>query len=137
MKKELYTYSFEKLEVWQLARQLKKEVYLITRGFPKEELYGYTSQMRRAASSITVNLAEGSGRANNTDKAYFTNMAISSALEIIDHLIGVFDLELISEEEYTCMRLDLDQIIKKLNSLYKFQLKDEESLKSKMKNDKL
>lgn len=83
-----YTYSFEKLEVWQLARVFRKDMYLVTKNFPGEEKFGLTSQIRRAASSITVNLAEGSGRASTMDKAHFTNMAITSALEVIDHLIG-------------------------------------------------
>ena len=133
MKKGYYTYSFERLEVWQLARALKKEIYMITHSFPGEEKFGYTSQIRRASSSITMNLAEGSGRASNTDKAHFTNMAYTSALEVIDHLIGVRDLEFISEEAYTSLRLDLDHIINKLNALYKYQMKIETSLKQKVK----
>ena len=107
-------------------------MYLVTKNFPGEEKFGLTSQIRRAASSITVNLAEGSGRASNVDKAHFTNMAITSALEVIDHLIGAFDLEYIVEKDYTAKRIQLDEIIAKLNNLYKYQLKQEESLKSKM-----
>lgn len=133
MSAEFYTYSFEKLEVWQLARIFKKEMYLMTQGFPKEEQYGYISQIRRASSSITVNLAEGSGRASNTDKANFTNISISSALEVIDHLIGCFDLGYISQESYIESRQQLDLIISKLNALYKYQLNQERSLKLKMK----
>ena len=128
-----YTYSFEKLEVWQLARVFRKEVYVMTRAFPSEEKFGLSSQIRRAASSITMNLAEGSGRASNIDKAHFTNMAITSALEGIDHLIGSYDLEYISEETYKTKRLQLDEIIAKLHNLYKYQLKEEQSLKSKLR----
>ncbi|MEZ5031439.1 MAG: four helix bundle protein [Saprospiraceae bacterium] len=131
--RSFYTYSFERLEVWQLARAFKKEIYQITLRFPSEEKFGYTSQIRRAAPSITVNLAEGSGRASNVDKANFTNMAYTSALEVIDHLIGVYDLEFISEELYTSLRIDLDHIINKLNALYKYQMKQETSLKQKIK----
>lgn len=133
MGKEFYTYSFEKLEVWQLARVFRKDVYKMTLNFPNEEKFGLISQIRRSACSITVNLAEGSGRASNTDKAHYTNMAITSALEVIDHLIGAYDLEYIPVEDYTAKRVQLDEIIAKLNNLYKYQLKKEESLKSKMR----
>ncbi len=63
MKQPYYIYAFEKLEVWQLARIFRKDMYLVTENFPGEEKFGLTSQIRRAASSITVNLAKGSGRA--------------------------------------------------------------------------
>ncbi len=128
-----HTYSFEKLEVWQLGRQLKKELYILTSNFPKDERFGYISQMRRAASSITVNLAEGSGRASNMDKAHFTNISYSSALELVDHLIGVYDLNYITNDQYVQIRISLDHIINKLNALYKYQLNLETSLKNKLK----
>jgi four helix bundle protein len=118
-----YTYSFEKLEVWQRARELKVKIYETTRGFPKEELFGLTSQIRRSSGSITANLAEGAGRATDKDKAYFTNNAYSSALEAIDHLITSYDFNYISEKEYSDFRLILDEIINKLNSIYKHQVK--------------
>ena len=127
------TYSFEKLEVWQLARLLKKEIYKATYAFPKEELYGLTSQIRRSSSSITTNLEEGSGRASNVDKAHFTNIAYSSALETIDHLMTGFDLEFLGENDYVDFRHRLDLIIAKLNGLYRYQLNDEESLKKKLR----
>lgn len=57
-----HTYRFEKLEVWQSARELKKEVYQITKGFPTEHRYEIVKQITRSASSITANIAEGSGQ---------------------------------------------------------------------------
>ena len=126
------TYGFEKLEVWQLARGLKKDIYQLSKLFPKEEMFGLTSQVRRSMGSITTNLAEGSGRASNIDKAHFTNICYSSGLETIDHLITAHDLEFIDNETYESLRLRLDELINKLNSLYKYQLKSEQSLKSKM-----
>jgi len=130
--KEYYTYSFEKLEVWQLARQLRKTIYELTKEFPKEELFGLTSQIRRSTNSISDNLAEGSGRATNFDKARFTNTSYSSALETINHLVGAFDLDYIDKDYYTRLRIQLDEIINKLNSLYRYQLKDEQSLKDRI-----
>ena len=60
-----YTYTFEKLEVWQLSRSFVKEVYELTKSFPKDEQYGLSNQIRRAAVSIRPNIAEGSSRLNN------------------------------------------------------------------------
>ena len=125
-----YTYSFEKLEVWQAARVFKKSIYQITQKFPREELFGLTVQIRKSTGSITANLAEGSGRASDKDRAHFTNIAYSSALETIDHLITAFDLEYISEEMYVDHRLKLDEIINKLNSLYKYQIGRGDNLKN-------
>ncbi len=60
-----YTYSFEKLEVWQKARQLVKVIYNLTRRYPEDERFGLVSQMRRCAISIASNLAEGTARKND------------------------------------------------------------------------
>ena len=130
MEDRFYTYSFEKLEVWQVARVFKKSIYQITQKFPREELFGLTVQIRKSTGSITANLAEGSGRASDKDRAHFTNIAYSSALETIDHLITAFDLEYISEEMYVDHRLKLDEIINKLNSLYKYQIGRGDNLKN-------
>ena len=130
MDDRFYTYSFEKLEVWQAARVFKKSIYQITQKFPREELFGLTMQIRKSTGSITANLAEGSGRASDKDRAHFTNIAYSSALETIDHLITAFDLEYISEEMYVDHRLKLDEIINKLNSLYKYQIGRGDNLKN-------
>lgn len=127
------TYSFEKLHVWQNAKQLQILIYKTTKAFPSDEKYGLTSQIRRSASSITTNLAEGSGRASNIDKAHFTNISYSSGLETIDHLVSAYNLEYISETEYKKLRELMDEVIRQLNSLYKYQLKTEQSLKKKLK----
>ena len=130
--KDFHTYSFEKLNVYQLARGLRKDIYKISGDFPKDELFGLTSQIRRSTNSISDNLAEGSGRATSLDKAKFTNIAYTSALETVNHIIGAYDLEYIDESRYTRLRVKLDEILNKLNSLYRYQLKSEESLKNKM-----
>ncbi|WP_143959124.1 four helix bundle protein [Litoribacter populi] len=127
------TYSFEKLEAWQLAREIRLEIYLHSQNFPKEEIYGLTSQLRRAIHSVSTNLAEGSGRISNTDKAHFTNISYSSALEAIELLISAFDLSFIQYETYHQIRLKLDRLLAMLNSLYRYQLNSETSLKTKYK----
>ena len=130
MKDRFYTYSFEKLEVWQVARVFKKSIYQITQKFPREELFGLTMQIRKSTGSITANLAEGSGRASDKDRAHFTNIAYSSALETIDHLITAFDLEYVTDEMYVELRLKMDEILNKLNSLYKYQIGRGDNLKN-------
>ncbi|GAA3556182.1 hypothetical protein GCM10022395_04450 [Snuella lapsa] len=64
-----YTFSFEKLNVWGDSKELVKLIYLITKEFPNEERYGLTNQLRRASVSISSNLAEGTSRNTNKDKA--------------------------------------------------------------------
>jgi len=127
-------FNFENLQVWQDTRLLVKEVYVLTKQFPDDEKFGLTNQIRRAAISVSSNLAEGSSRVTDKDKAHFTNMAITSALEVIDHLIGAFDLEYITKEIYTSKRDQLDEIIAKLNSLYKYQLNHEEIRRIQLAN---
>jgi four helix bundle protein len=80
-------YSFEKLIVWQEARVLVKSIYTITRTFPKEEIFGITSQMRQAAISICSNIAEGSGRTTKPDQSNFYRISYSSLLELLNQLI--------------------------------------------------
>lgn len=101
--------------------------------FPPDEKFHLTSQIRGSSSSIANNLAEGSGRATNNDQAHFSNIAFSSSLETIDHLIYAFDMEYISEQTYTEFRLKLDEIMNKVNSLYKYQIGQIESLKDKLR----
>ena len=125
-------YSFEKLEVYQLARKFKIEIKLMSQLFPKEERFDLISQVNRASASISANLAEGSGRSSNFDQAHFTNMSFSTALETIDHLNTALDMGYINEEKYTELRVKLDAILNKLNSLYKYQINNKETLKKKV-----
>jgi four helix bundle protein len=127
-----HIYSFEKLEVYQLARKFKIDIKLMSQGFPKEERFDLISQINRSSASIAANLAEGSGRSSNFDQAHFTNMSYSTALETIDHLNTALDMKYIKEEKYTELRIKLDAILNKLNSLYKYQINNKEVLKKKV-----
>jgi four helix bundle protein len=111
-------FYFEKLEVWNGARAFVKEIYLVTRRFPEEEKFGITSQMRRASLSICANIAEGTSRQTDKDKARFINMAFSSAIETINFLILSNDLEFLSDEHYVVLREKIEKITNQLNSLY-------------------
>jgi len=113
----MHTYSFEKLETWQKARIFRKEIYILVRKFPKEEMFGLTSQIKRSASSISDCLAEGSARITPKDKAHFITMSYSSAIETVNHIIGALDLDFITNEEYEYFRLKLDELTNKLNAL--------------------
>lgn len=90
-------FSFEKLIAWQKSRELALEIFRITKLFPKDEMFGMTSQMRRCSVSIASNLAEGSGRNSMKDKARFSEIAFGSALELLNQLILSFDFEYIKE----------------------------------------
>ena len=94
------TYSFEKLECWQRARDLAVWVYTITQKFPGEEKFGIESQMRRSAISIASNLAEGSSRKTQKDKNHFSTMAYSSTVELLNDIIIAKDLQFIPETLY-------------------------------------
>ena len=115
----MHTYSFEKLKVWQNARELTKKIYLYTQKFPSEEKFGLVSQMRRAVISISSNIAEGSSRQSKKDQAHFYNVAYSSALELLSQSILSFDLNFLSEKQYTEIRESLEKITNQINSLCK------------------
>jgi four helix bundle protein len=117
------TYSFEKLIVWQKSRNLAVIINKVTKDFPKDEIFGMISQMRRCSISIASNVAEGSGRHTAKDKARFTEIAYSSALELINQLIISWDLEYVSEKNYLSIRNEIEEITFMLDSLHKAQLK--------------
>lgn len=120
----MHIYSFEKLDTWQKARIFRKEIYVLVRKFPKEEIFGLTSQLKRAASSIGDCLAEGSARITAKNKAHFITMSYSSAIETVNHIIGALDLEYITNDEYLHFRLKLDELTNKLNALRNSILKN-------------
>lgn len=115
-------FSFEKLIAWQKARELALEIFKITKLFPKDELFGMTSQMRRCSVSVASNLAEGSGRNSMKDKARFTEIAFGSALELLNQLILSFDFEYIEEQKYIEIREKITEVTVLINGLYKSQL---------------
>lgn len=116
-------FSFEKLVVWQESRQLAVKIYKMTKPFPSDERFGLVSQMRRCAVSISSNIAEGTGRHSNKDKARFTEIAYGSALELLNQAILSHDLEFIPEKEYLSIRETISKITAMLDGLYKSQLK--------------
>jgi len=88
------------LKVWQKAHELTLVVYRETRGFPRNELYGLTSQLRRGASSIPANIAEGCGRSTDRDFARFLDIAAGSGSELEYPLLLSRDLGLLERPAY-------------------------------------
>ena len=119
----MHQYGFEKLKVWQNSRELTKQIYMLTKNFPAEEKYVFTTQMRRSALSISSNIAEGSSRISSRDQAHFYNTAYSSAIELINQLILAIDLDFISTEQYIEIRMDIEQVTNQINALRKSILK--------------
>lgn len=100
--------DFRKLLVWQKGHQLNLKLYQATAAFPKSELFGLASQIRRAATSITANLAEGCGRGTDADFARFVQIAMGSASEVESHLELAKDPRFVSEADH---RVVADQLI--------------------------
>jgi four helix bundle protein len=107
---------FSDLRVWQKAHELTLDVYAVTRLFPNEERYGLTSQLRRAASSIPANIAEGCGRRGPRDFSRFLQIAAGSACELEYHLLLARDLSLLDAQTYQSLHDDVNGIKRMLNS---------------------
>ena len=93
--------DFRELRVWQRAHALTLSVYRATASFPKDERFGLTIQLRRAASSIAANLAEGCGRNGDAEFARFCSISMGSASELDYHLLLAKDLDLIAVSDYS------------------------------------
>ncbi len=109
--------NYRELEVWEKAHRLTLELYKLSRGFPKEEMYGLTSQMRRAAVSIGANLAEGCGRRTSAELARFVRIAMGSASELDYHLLLCRDFEFVTNEQYERTSKELIRVRKMLSGL--------------------
>jgi four helix bundle protein len=109
--------DYRKLEVWRRSHALALEVYRLTRPFPKEELFGLTSQLRRASVSVAANLAEGCGRDSDAELRRFLEIAHGSASEVEYHLLLARDLNLLSADAYQGVADEISQIKRMLGSL--------------------
>jgi four helix bundle protein len=111
--------DFRQLKVWEKSHQLALAVYKATKEFPKEELYGLTSQIRRASMSIPTNIAEGCGRNTDAEFARFLQIAMGSASETEYQLLLSHDLGFINKEQYDKLNLDVTEIKRMIDSLLK------------------
>jgi len=111
--------DFRQLKVWEKSHQLNLAIYKATKEFPKEELYGLTSQIRRSSMSIPTNIAEGCGRNTDADFARFLQMAMGSASETEYQLILARDLEFLPKDSYGTLHTDVEEVKRMLASLLK------------------
>jgi four helix bundle protein len=109
--------SYRELDVWKKSMALAKQAYVTTRPFPKEETYGLTSQLRRAASSIPANIAEGRTRGGRKEFIYFLNIANGSLAELETHLLLAQDLEYCSSETTNAILACCTEVGRMLNAM--------------------
>lgn len=102
--------------MWEKAHQLTLAVYKATVMFPRDEMYGLTSQIRRACTSIPANIAEGCGRGGDIEFARFLQIAIGSASELDYHLLLAHDLHFMNSEAYEQLANELAEVKRMLNS---------------------
>ncbi len=109
--------TFEDLDTWQISHKLVLEIYKVTKIFPKDELYGIVSQLRRAALSVTSNIAEGFSRYHYNDKIRFYHNARGSVSETKNCLIVSRDLQYITKEQYAALSDYSERALKMINGL--------------------
>jgi four helix bundle protein len=109
--------DFKELKVWRKAHEVTLAVYQVTRQFPREELFGLTSQIRRAASSIGANIAEGCGRRSDGELTRFLNIARGSAVELEYHLLLARDLKVIPAAIFAALETQVDEVQRMLTVL--------------------
>jgi len=117
-----FKFSYEKLDVWQLAKNFVLTIYKIAKQFPQEEKFGLGSQINRASVSVASNIAEGSSRTSKKDPAHFTQIAYGSLMEVACQIIIAHDLGYITKEDYENLRDRIEAISNKLSALRKYQL---------------
>lgn len=109
--------DYRDLEVWNLAHQITLKLYRVTKRFPREELFGLTSQIRRCSASIGANIAEGCGRRGDGEFHRFLQIASGSASELDYHLLLARDLGLFAGATYDPLDADLGRLRRKLTAL--------------------
>ncbi len=109
--------DFKKLKVWQKAHEMTLDIYRMTASFPKEEMYGLTSQLRRAGASIGANIAEGCGRRSDGEMCRFLQIARGSASKTEYHFLLARDLHLLGEKEFQLLNRQADELQRMLTAL--------------------
>jgi len=114
--KELILRDFKELKVWQKGHRLALAVYKATTSFPKEEIYGLTSQIRRSCASICANIAEGCGRNGEAELARFFQIGMGSASELEYHLLLAYDLGFLKTTNYDQLNNEVIEVKRMLTS---------------------
>jgi four helix bundle protein len=111
--------SYRELHVWKAAMDLAEQCYRVTKRFPREELFGMTSQIRRAAASIPANIAEGQGRQHTSEFLHFPSIARGSLKEVETHLMLSQRVELLTADQLTPLLALADRVSQMLTGLRK------------------
>jgi four helix bundle protein len=113
-------FKFEELEIWKESIKFTSDVYRITKTFPAEERFGLTQQLRNAAISISLNIAEGSGRYHNRDFLRFLQIAIGSLYEVVSGLFIAKNEEYISDKDFKNTYSEAEKIAKMINAFISY-----------------
>lgn len=111
--------DFKNIEVWKKSHLLVKYIYRATESFPSSEVYGITSQLRRAAVSIPTNIAEGAAKGSNADFGRFLQIAFGSASEVEYLILLAFELNILKEDEYEQLNNQTVEVKKMLSGFIK------------------
>ncbi len=114
-----WSFNFERLQAWQKSRELCKEIYKVTKTFPPSEQFGLVAQVRRAAVSVSSNLAEGMSRTTPRDQVRFVEIAYGSLMEVFCQIILAGDAELISADVCENLRQMICEVAAMLSGLRK------------------
>ena len=113
----MFSFNFEKLDVWREAIQFANLIYQLTSKFPVQERFGLTNQMRRAAVSISSNLAEGSSRMSRVDFARFVEIATGSLFEVVSQTKISRDQQFLTQSDYECILTSAEKQCRMLSGL--------------------
>jgi four helix bundle protein len=105
-------HNFRELKIWQRSRIFVKHIYKVTKRFPGDERFGLTDQLRRAAVSISSNIAEGCGRGTDKQLIHFLYIAQGSMCEVETQIILAYDLEILEEKAYNYLIQEIDELQK-------------------------
>lgn len=122
----MHLYAFERLDVWQVSRAFVKEVYRLLAQFPDFEMYNLTNQIRRAAVSVSLNIAEGTSRNSLKEQSRFSKVAYGSLLEVHCSLLIAKDLGYIDENDLSGISVRIQELSNKLNALKQSQIRRSE-----------
>ena len=122
----MHLYAFERLDVWQVSRAFVKEVYRLLAQSPDFEMYILTNQIRRAAVSVSLNIAEGTSRNSLKEQSRFSEVAYGSLLEVYCSLLIAKDLGYIDENDLSGISVRIQELSNKLNALKQSQIRRSE-----------
>jgi four helix bundle protein len=109
-------FKFEKLVIWQLAIEMANNIHLMTRDFPKEEMFSLTTQIKKAADSVALNIAEGSTGQSNPEQQKFLGYAQRSGIEVVSALYLAIKRGYITKEIFDIRYNELDSLVKKIQA---------------------